>query len=78
MIEAPPRQRTKPRTTEKIEPSRTVSAGPSGGAYARFMELPRVLVVAVMWLAGVALLVLCGLALYLTVTALYLTVTALA
>jgi hypothetical protein len=70
VIEAPPRERTKPRTTAKIEPSRTVSAVPSGGVYTRFLELPPALVLAVLWLAGVVLLALCGVAIYLAATAL--------
>jgi hypothetical protein len=67
---APPRERTKPKTTEKVEPYRAVSTGRFGGAYAWFLELPQALVIAVMWLMGVALLTLCGLALYLVGTAL--------
>jgi hypothetical protein len=70
MIEAPTRERTKPKTTEKVEPPRAVSKGPSGEAYARFLKLPQALVIAVIWLMGVVLLGLCGLALYLAVTAL--------
>jgi len=70
MSEAPPREKTKPTTTVKIEPSRSVSKGPSGGAYAWFLELPPALVIAVTWLMGVVLLGLCGLALYLAGTAL--------
>ena len=74
MIAAPPRERTKPRTTKprttaKFETPQTVSGGSSGGAYARFLELPPALVMAVLWLTGVALLALCGLALYLAGTA---------
>jgi len=59
-----------PKTTEKLEPPRSVSKGSSGGAYAWFLELPPALVIAVMWLMGVVLLGLCGLALYLAGTAL--------
>ncbi len=70
MIIAPPRERTKQRNTKKVEPSRAVGTGPSGGAYARFLELPPALVLAVMWLAGVALLGLCTLVLYVVGTAL--------
>jgi hypothetical protein len=40
------------------------------GVYARFLELPVTLVLAVLWLAGAAFLGLCGLALYLAATAL--------
>jgi hypothetical protein len=70
MIEALPRERTKPKTTKKVEPPRAVSTDSSGTAFARFLELPPALVMAVMWLVGVALLGLCGLALYLAGTAL--------
>jgi hypothetical protein len=70
MIEALPGEKTKPRTTEKLEPPRAVAAEPSGGVYAWFLKLPAALVVAVMWLMGVALLVVCGAALYLAGTVL--------
>jgi hypothetical protein len=59
-----------PRTTEKVELPRAVSERPSGGAYARFLELPPALVLGVLWLVGAVLLALCGLALYLVGTAL--------
>ena len=70
MIEAPQRERTKPATPEKIKPRHTVSEGSSGGVYARFLELPPTLVLAVLWLMGVALLAVCGVALYLAATVL--------
>ena len=70
MIEAPPRERTKPKPTEKLEPSPAVGAGTSGGVYARFLELPPALVLAVLWLMGVALLAACGVALYLAASVL--------
>ncbi len=69
MIEAPVRERTKPRTPEKSAAGRTVSGPFSGGAYARFLELPPALVIAVLWLVGAVLLALCGLALYMAGTA---------
>ena len=70
MIEAPLRERTNSRTTEKSATGPTVIREPSGGVYARFLELPPALVLAVLWLMGVALLSLCGLVLYLAGTAL--------
>jgi hypothetical protein len=74
MIEAPPRERTNPSTTEKFdarfEVRGMVSGGPSRGVYARFLELPPALVLAVLWLTGVVLLALCGLTLYLAGSAL--------
>ncbi len=70
MIEAPVRERTKPRTSEKPVVGRTVSGKTSGGVYVRFLELPPVVVLAVLWLLGVALLAVCGVALYLAGTAL--------
>ncbi len=70
MIEAPPRERTKPRTTAKYETPHPASEGSSGGAYARFLELPPALVLAVLWVAGAVLLALCGLVLYMAGTAL--------
>lgn len=70
MIEAPPRERTKPRTSERPAAGRVVSGVSSGGVYARFLELPPALVLAILWVAGVVLLVLCGLALYIAGTAL--------
>jgi hypothetical protein len=47
-----------------------VSGEPSRGVYARFLELPSALILAVLWLTGVTLLASCGLALYLAATAL--------
>ncbi|MDQ3913598.1 MAG: hypothetical protein M3305_17870 [Actinomycetota bacterium] len=76
MIEAPLRDRTKPRTTEKpAVVVRTLSGqrsggGGGGGVYARFLELAPAVVMALLWLMGVVLLAVCGLALYLGVTAL--------
>jgi hypothetical protein len=70
MIEARPRERTKPTTTVKTDRDGSISKRPSGGAYAWFLELPPALVIAVMWLMSVVLLGLCGLALYLAGTAL--------
>ena len=39
-----------------------------GRAYERFLEMPVVVVLAVMWVAGAALLTSCALALYLAVS----------
>jgi hypothetical protein len=47
----------------------TLSVG-IGRAYERFLEMPAVFVLGVMWLAGVALLGSCALVLYLAVSAL--------
>jgi hypothetical protein len=70
MIEAPPRERTKPRTSERPAAGRAVSGVSSGGAYARFLELPPALVLAALWTAGTVILALCGLVLYMAGTAL--------
>jgi hypothetical protein len=70
MIGSYPRERTKPRSIEYVGPSRAVSNGPAGRVYARFLELPPALVIAVLWLTGVVVLAACGLALYLAGTAL--------
>ena len=44
------------------------SADPLGRAYGRFLELPPAVVLSVLWLAGLALLGSCVLALYLYVS----------
>jgi hypothetical protein len=69
VLERPTRERAKPRATKRVETRRPVGEAPTD-AYARFLELPRASVVAVMWLIGVALLGMCGLAFYLVGTAL--------
>jgi hypothetical protein len=70
MIVSPPRARRRSRTTDRAEARATLSEVRSGeGAYARFLELPQALVLGVLWLMGVAVLALCGLALYVVVVA---------
>jgi hypothetical protein len=70
MIETPTRERTKPKTAERVETARPVDKAPAG-AYARLLlELPAALVLTALWSAGVVLLGLCALALYLVGTAL--------
>ena len=70
MTVSPPRERSKPKTTERAGARATLSEGRSREeVYARFLGLPPALVLAVLWLLGAALLASCGLALYLVVTA---------
>jgi hypothetical protein len=70
IVTSPPREISKPRTTERAEARATLSEVRSGeGAYARFLELPQALVLGVLWLMGVAVLALCGLALYVVIAA---------
>jgi hypothetical protein len=56
-------------STSKYKPallmeSTTKHDPPLGRIYARFLELPVPIVLAVMWLVGVALISVCGLVLY--------------
>jgi hypothetical protein len=76
MIESPTRerpttpQRAKPRATEGVKMGRLGGEPPTRVYAARFLELPPALALAGLWLAGAALLGLCGLALYLVATTL--------
>ena len=62
-------------TTARLEATPSQHQGSSaplsvaiGRAYERFLEMPVVVVLAVMWVAGAALLTSCALALYLAVS----------
>ena len=64
---------TKPPTTKPKTPPRTTAAPESRGiglAYERFLELPVVVVLLVMWVSGTVLLGACALVVYAAVSAL--------
>ena len=65
-----PATNTSPTAPVKTPSAVPSSAGRSGRAYKRFLELPVALVLGVMWLAGVALIGSCALVVYLVVSAL--------
>jgi hypothetical protein len=67
--ERPTRERAKPRATKRVETHRPVVEAPTG-VLERFLELPVGLVLAVLWVAGAALVGSCALVLYVAVSAL--------
>ena len=65
-----PTTNTSPTAPVKTPSAVPSSAGRSGRAYERFLEMPVALVLGVMWLLGAALMGSCALLMYLVVSAL--------